>query len=339
MKKALVTGATGFLGGHMTRRLLSEGWQVTATGRNEQAGRQLSAAGAQFLPIDLRNREQVVEACREQEYVFHCAALSSPWGSYRDFFASNVEATRHVADGCMQHGVQRLVHISTPSIYFDYRTRYGIRESDPLPRKPANHYAATKLLAEQLLLKAWEQQGLPVVMLRPRAIFGPMDQTLFPRLMEANRKSGVPLLNGGQAEIDLTYVDNVLDAMLLGASAPAHVLGQAYNISNGQAMPFDSLLTRLFEQLGLPLRTRTIPLKAAYTVAGLLEAAYRLLPLSGEPLLTRYTVGSIAVPHTLDIQKAWEELGYVPAVTVDEGLRRFADWWRQEHHPEYRMEN
>lgn len=334
MKKALVTGATGFLGGHMTRLLLAQGWQVTATGRNEQAGRQLAAAGARFIPIELRNREQVIEACREQQYVFHCAALSSPWGSYHDFLASNVEATRHVSDGCLRHGVQRLIHISTPSIYFDYRTRYGIRESDPLPRKPANHYAATKLMAEQLLQQAWQQQELPVVMLRPRAIFGPMDQTLFPRLLEANHKSGVPLLNGGQAEIDLTYVDNVLDAMLLAAFAPARVLGQAYNISNGEAMPFGMLLTRLFEQLGLPLRTRSVPVKAAYTAAGILETAYRLLPLSGEPLLTRYTVGSIAVPHTLDIQRAREELGYVPSVTVDEGLQRFARWWRQEHHME-----
>ncbi len=330
MNKALVTGATGFLGGHLARYLNRLGWDVTATGRNEQAGRQLMAEGIRFVAADLRDRELILGACCGQEFVFHCGALSSPWGRYSDFYGSNVEGVQHVAEGCKRSDVQRLIHVSTPSIYFDYKPRYGIKESDPLPTRFANHYAATKRMAEQWLEQRWQEDRLPVIMLRPRAIFGPEEQALLPRLLRASEKSGVPMLNGGTAEIDLTCVDNLLQVMVQCCDSPETTLGQIYNISNGEALPFRELVGRLFEKLDIPLRTRDVPYRAAYNIAAMMEATYRLLPLRGEPALTRYTVGSIAVPHTLDISKAQRELGYMPTVTVEQGLRQFADWWQEE---------
>ncbi len=330
MKKALVTGATGFLGGQLARYLHRLGWEVTATGRNEQAGQRLMTDGIRFVAADLRDRELILGACCGQEIVFHCGALSSPWGKYSDFYSSNVIGVQHVAEGCKRSAVRRLVHVSTPSVYFDYKPRYLIKETDPLPARSANHYAATKRIAEQWLEQRWREDQLPVIMLRPRAIFGPEEQALLPRLLRASERSGVPLLNGGEAEIDLTCVDNLLQAMLLCCESADATLGQTYNISNGEALPFRELVSRLFGLLELPLRTRHIPYRAAYGVAAMLEAAYRLLPLQGEPSLTRYTVSSIAVPHTLDIGKAQRELGYMPTVTVEQGLHQFAQWWTDE---------
>lgn len=327
MTRALITGATGFLGGHLARRLVELGWDVSGTGRDESRGQALEHMGVQMNYYDLEDAEQAIKACKGQDIVFHCAALSSPWGKYQQFYKSNVEATQHIVDGCIRHHVQRLIHVSTPSIYFDGKVHYGIRESDPLPRKSVNHYAATKLLAEQIISQAYTQQGLASIMIRPRAIFGPMDQTLFPRLLEANRQSGVPLLQGGRAPIDLTYVDNVVDAMLLGVEAPQTALGQAYNISNSEPIAFVELVSRLFARLDIPLHTRNVPYWVAHTIAGGMEAVYRLFPALGEPPLTRYSVGSIAVPHTLDISLAQQQLGYVPRISVDQGLERFADWW------------
>jgi nucleoside-diphosphate-sugar epimerase len=324
--KALVTGATGFLGRHTALRLAQMGWDVSGMGRSRESGAQLTQAGIRFVMADMRDADRVVQACAGQDYVFHCAALSSPWGDYKEFYASNVMATRHIIEGCQRHEVKRLIHISTPSIYFDYRPRFMIRESEPLPGRPANAYAATKLLAEREVMQA-SRKGMPALILRPRAIFGPLDQTLFPRLLQANGKLGVPMLGGGQARIDLTYVDNVVDAMLLGCSAAPAALGQAYNISNGEPLPFREVVEKLFAMLDIPLRTRIIPYRAAYGIAGLLELAYRVLPLRGEPFLTRYTVGSVAIPHTLDITLAREQLGYQPQVSVPDGLQRFADWW------------
>lgn len=326
MTRALVTGATGFLGRHAARRLVQLGWEVSGLGRSVAAGELLQQEGIRFVQADLRDAAAVAQACAGQDYVFHCGALSAPWGAYHEFYGSNVEGTRHVIAGCLDHGVGRLVHISTPSIYFDYKPRRLIRESEELPLQPVNIYAATKLLAEQEVLQAW-REGLPAVILRPRAIFGPEDQTLFPRLLEANRKSGVPMLNGGQAFIDLTYVDNVVDAMLLGCRATPEALGRAYNISNGEPYGFRELMDKLFRMLDIPLRTRTIPYPIAYGLAGILELAYRALPLLGEPPLTRYTAGVVGITQTLDISLARQQLGYEPQVSVEEGLRRFADWW------------
>ncbi|MFD1988624.1 NAD-dependent epimerase/dehydratase family protein [Paenibacillus nicotianae] len=327
MTRALITGATGFLGGHMARRLVELGWEVSGTGRDHSRGRALEQLGVQMKYYDLCDAEQTIQACKGQNVVFHCAALSSPWGTYSSFYRSNVEATAHIVEGCIQHHVERLIHVSTPSVYFDGKAHYGIAESDPLPRKSVNHYASTKLLAEQIVQQAYQKQRLPSIIIRPRAIFGPMDQTLFPRLLEANRQSGVPLLQGGRAPIDLTYVDNVVDAMLLGVQAPEYALGQAYNISNGEPIPFIELLSRLFQRLDIPLHTRHVPYPVAYLVAGTMEMIYRFIPALGEPPLTRYSVGSIAVPHTLDISLAQKQLGYMPRISVDEGLERFADWW------------
>lgn len=326
MTRALVTGATGFLGQHVSMRLKGVGWQVTGMGRNGEAGARLEESGIRFIQADLRDRESVLDACAGQDAVFHCGALSSPWGPYRDFRAVNVDGTGHVAAGCRKHGVRRLIHISTPSICFNHRCdRLGVREHDPLPAKPVNAYASTKLQAERMVMEAFAE-GLPGLILRPRAIFGPMDQALLPRLMRANASGGVPLFRGGSVMLDLTYVDNVVDAMLLGWEAPEEALGQAYNITNGEPALLKDVLAELFTLMGMPLRTRKLPYPVAYGAAALMEWSHRLLPVLGEPAFTRYSVSVLARSQTLDITKAREQLGYAPKVSLQEGLRRFAEW-------------
>jgi len=327
--KALVTGATGFLGGALAMRLASQGWTVTGIGRNASAGAGLKQAGIAFVPAALEDAASIMAACHGQDYVFHCGALSSPWGAYVDFFGSNVTGTVNIIQGCRQHGVRRLVHVSTPSIYFDFTNRYNIAEHDSLPSKPANHYAATKLLAEHEVARAADL-GLPVVSIRPRAIFGPGDKAILPRLLAANAQGRLPLIGGGKAVIDLTYIDNVVDALLLCAEAPDYVLGRTYHITNGEPALLADILRRLFELLGEPMRGKRIPYPIALTLAGLLEACFRLSRSAKEPLLTRYTVGVLARSQTLDITAAKRDLGYSPRVSVAEGLARFAASWKKE---------
>ncbi len=330
MTKALVTGATGFLGRHVCMRLNRMGWRVTGMGRNQAEGERLEAGGIRFARADLSDEWSVIEACAGQDAVFHCGALSSPWGAYADFAATNVAGTRHVIAGCRRHGVRRLIHISTPSIYFDGRhDRLAVREDDPLPSKQVNAYAATKLLAEQAVFQAFAE-GVPALILRPRAIFGPYDQTLLPRLLRANDTRGIPLINGGSVKLDLTYVDNVVDAMLLGWKAPEEALGLAYNITNGEPVILSHVLRELFAMMDIPLRTRSIPYPVAYGAAALTEWSHRLLPALGEPQLTRYSIGVLGRSQTLDISLAQERLGYVPMVNLQEGLAAFAKWWTME---------
>jgi len=328
--RILVTGGTGFLGRSLSIALYKLGHEVTATGRNERIGAELTEQGIAFVPSRLEDTVQMARLCEGQEIVFHCAALSSLWGSYNDFYESNVTGTRNVIKGCAANGVQRLIHVSTPSIYFDYTDRYGIVETDPLPRRAANVYAETKLLAEQEVDQAYES-GLPVITIRPRALFGPGDPAIIPRLIQANRQGRLPLIRDGQAVIDMTYIDNAVDALLLCMSAPAAALGRKFNITNDESVRFIDALYYLFERLGEPMQARRIPYPAAYLAAGCMEGLARLSGSGKEPLLTRYAVGLLGRSQTLDISAAKELLGYRPRVTVKEGIDAYAAWYKEQH--------
>ncbi|MBD2847607.1 NAD(P)-dependent oxidoreductase [Paenibacillus sp. IB182496] len=325
--RILVTGATGFLGSRTALLLKEAGWSVTGGGRDPQAGARLEAQGVPFLPLDLRDGAAIDRACSGMDAVVHCAALSSPWGRYRDFYATNVEGTARIAESCLRGGAGRLVFVSSPSVYFDYRDRLLTRESDPPARRPANAYAATKLEAERVVA-ACSERGLAAVILRPRALFGPGDPALFPRLMRVGSGRGIPLMKGGAALIDLTYVDDAARAIIQACTAPG-APGQTLNLSGGEPRTLLAIMTRLSELLELPLRTRPVARPAALAAGSLLEMAYRILPLpGGEPPFTRYSVAQLAYSQTLDLTEARRVLGYAPQVGVDEGLRRFAQWWR-----------
>ncbi|WP_438447051.1 NAD-dependent epimerase/dehydratase family protein [Gorillibacterium sp. sgz5001074] len=326
--KALVTGGTGFLGERLSRVLTERGWHITATGRNPDIGARLRAHGVDFVQADLRNKERLRTMCQGQDVVFHCGALSSPWGAYQDFYETNVTGTENVVEACLREGVGRLVHVSTPSIYFDYTDRLNIHEDDPLPMKPANPYAATKRLAEEAVRRGMGH-GLPSVMIRPRGIFGPGDTSILPRLIAANDTGGVPLIRGGRAMLDMTYIDNVVDGLEQAASAPQSAMGLAYNLSNDEPVRLLDAVQRLFEQLDKPLKLRSLPYPAASLLGGCMEVVSRMT--GKEPKLTRSTIGLVSFSQTLDITRAKEKLGYRPAVSMDEGLQRFSDWWKEEN--------
>lgn len=324
----LVTGGTGFLGRSLAQTLNKRGYQVTATGRNESIGAELKKEGIAFIPSDLADSERIVQLCAGQEFVFHCGALSSPWGKYSDFYNSNVIGTRNIVEGSRRHQVGRLIYVSTPSLYFDYTDRWNLSESAPLPRKPVNAYAATKRRAEEEVELAFAA-GLPVITIRPRAIFGPGDQTILPRLLLANQKGRLPLIDGGRALIDLTYIDNVVQALIQCMSSPPSTLGKTYNITNGQPLALHDLFQQLFDQLGEPLRAKHISYRLAYNVAALLEWKAHLTRSRKEPMLTRYTVGLLGKTLTLNISAAQKDLHYAPLKSVEEGISDYVIWIKQ----------
>lgn len=318
----LITGATGFLGQRAAYRLNGLGYKVRALGRNEAVGKLLENRGIAFCKANLEDRDAVMEACAEMDYVFHCGALSAPWGKYDDFYQANVIGTRHVILGCQKHYIKRLVYISTPSLYFDFRDQLNISEIDHFPKRPCNHYAATKRLAEQEIDRAVD---VDVITLRPRGIFGPGDRTILPRIIQANREKRLPLFKKGKVLVDMTYVDNVIDAMLLCMKAPKQFSKKKYHLSNGEPWEMGALLTALFENLGEPFHPKVVPYSLAYGIAWLWETLSQQ-----EPPFTRYTLGVLAKSQTLNIQASREELGYFPRVSIREGIEHFAKWWKEE---------
>ncbi|VEB35043.1 3-beta hydroxysteroid dehydrogenase/isomerase [Legionella cherrii] len=176
----------------MTQRLVADGYEVIALGRNEQLGKLISQFGAQFIAVDLLDKEKLKGIAQDAQTIFHCAALSSPWGRYNDFYNANVLGTQHVIAATPPNA--RLVHVSSPSIYFNFTEQHNIKEDSLLPLKPANYYVKTKLLAESLIDKAHRERDLDVITLRPRAIFGPYDRAILPRILQMKKMAFCPLL-------------------------------------------------------------------------------------------------------------------------------------------------
>lgn len=327
--KLVITGGTGFLGRHLVWRAAAEGAEVLFTGRNAQAAAEVmrrAPAPVRWQAVVHGNRhaqEKLTQAAQGADAVVHCAALSSPWGRFDDFRRANVTSTAEVIAACRASQVPRLVHISTPSLYFGFNDQLQIREDAPLP-EPANDYVRTKRVAETLVQHA----DLPeVAILRPRALFGPWDQTLMPRLLRVMQRGAIPLMRGGHIQLDLTYIDNAVQAIWLALTRPLPRPVNIYNVSNGEPRALQDLLQRMAHEFGLPLKTRALPWPIVRTVARGMEVAARLGGGS-EPPLTRYSAGVLAFSQTLDVSALRGELGWEPAVSIDEGIRRHAAWWR-----------
>lgn len=314
----LVTGGTGFLGRHLARALMLRGNRVYLLGRNFTQARDLLSLGAQQVQADLRDQQATIAACVGMQAVFHVGALSAPWGRRADFFAINVDGTANVIAGCQRHGVKRLIYVSSPSVVFDGRDQQNLSESAPYPHRFASIYSLTKKLGEDLVNHA-ASAGLPTVILRPKAIFGPGDTSLLPRLIAAARRGRLPQIGDGRNLVDLTYIDNVVHALLLALDAPAAV-GRTYTITNGEHVPLWHVIRTVLQHQGLSTKLRRVPLNVVLLVAAIMEA--RAAITGREPLLTRYSAAILARTQTYTISAAQRDLDYAPQVSVAEGITR-----------------
>lgn len=327
----LVTGATSGLGRNAAEWLLAAGHAVRASGRDLTAGAALAAGGAEFVPLDLALAAPAECAALLDgvDAVWHCAALSAPWGDPAAFRAANLEATQKLAAAAGERGLPRFVHVSTPSIYFDFQHRHAVSE-DFRATRFANAYAASKYAAEQAIRElAARHPATRYTMLRPRALFGPHDRVILPRLLRQIERDGgvLRLPRGGVAVLDLTYVGNVVHALQLATTQPQLPAAAVYNITNHEPGRLIDLLERLLnEEMGLAYRLQALPYPLLHGVAAGMEALARL---SGrEPPLTRYSVGAVNFDMTLDNRRAIDELGYRPPIALAEGIRRTAAWLR-----------
>ena len=326
--KVVITGGTGMVGKQLAFRLSAEGHDVTALGRKAAVAAELKEHGVYCALAHLEDAEAMSHAIAGNEVVYHCAALSTPWGDEKAFYQSNVVGTQNVIDACIEHGVKRLVYISTPSVYFNFKDRFGVKESDSLAEKPPSKYTETKLEAERRVMDA-KNQGLEVIVLRPRGIFGPEDQVLLPRLLKAIRQKRLPVMGNGKNRVDLTYIDNLVDAMALCLDVEPSATGRIYNITNGEPVVLWDFIRSLVQELGIPYRPRSVPYSVMYGLAYAMELKATYLTPSAEPVLTRYTVGLLSKSQTLDIEEAKSRLGYQPKVSMHQGMLRVAEAFRK----------
>ncbi len=324
--KILVTGASGFIGGRFARFALEQGLSVRVNGRRAEGVEHLVKRGAEFVQGDLADPELVQRLCAGVEAVVHCAGAVGVWGRYQSFYQANVTVTENVVEACLKQKVRRLIHLSSPSIYFDGRAHVDIKE-EQVPTRFSDHYGATKYLAEQKVFGA-QEFGLEVLALRPRFVTGAGDTSIFPRLIEMQRKGRLAIIGNGLNKVDFTSMQNLNDALFSALLAAEPALGKAYNISNGAPLPLWDVVNYVLRQMQLPPVTRHMPYGLAYAAAMLNEGVCKLLPGRPEPGLFRLGVAVMAKEFSLNIDRAREYLDYDPRVSVWTALDEFCQWWQ-----------
>jgi len=319
--KALVTGGGGFLGGVVVRQLLARGDSVRSFARGEYPD--LSALGVEVLRGDLRALEDVRDAVRGCDLVFHVAAKPPPWGRREDYEAVNALGTQNVVAACLAEGVRHLVYTSTPSVVGGAEDIEGGDERLPYRSEWSGaEYPRTKALGEQAVLTA-DSESLRTVALRPHLIWGPGDPHFLPRFIEKARKGELRRIGREDPLVDPTYITDAAAAHLCAADRlrdGADIGGRAFFISGGETIGLWTLVDRLLDSAGEGPLTKSVSVGTARLAAGLFEGAYRLFGLQGEPRLTRFVLQQLTHARWFDISAARSDLGYVPQVSIDEGM-------------------
>lgn len=322
--KALVTGASGFLGGCLIRQLLAKGWQVRGLSRRPAEG--FASADFEMTTGDICNAEAVANACAGVDIVFHTAAIAGVWGPWKRFYETNVVGTENVLAGCKRHGVEHLVYTSSPSVTFDGSDQSGVDESAPYPDSWLCHYPHTKSIAERQVLAASNE--LKTCALRPHLIWGPGDPHLIPRLIDRARSGRLRRIGDGENRIDMVHVENAAHAHVLAADnllGSGTANGKAYFISQDEPVNCWLWIDEILVLANLPPLEKTITRRSAWFAAIAAESIWTLLRKSGEPPLTRFVVAQMATDHWFDLTAAKRDLGYTPIVSTIDGMQTLAE--------------
>lgn len=335
-----ITGASGFIGGKLAERLLAEGRPVRVLARRPLP--ELEKLGAEVVRGDLHDVAVLRRACAGVGTVFHVAGRVGVWGPESDFHRVNVEGTAHVIAACQAAGVPRLVHTSSPSVVFNGGDLAGVDESAPLCTQAPCAYPTSKAAAERLV-RAANADTLATVSLRPHLVWGPGDRNVVPRVLALARQGRLKIVGAGRNLVDCTHITNVIDAHVLAEAAlvPGNLLGyqtpggdprgRAYFITNGEPVVLWDWINELLRGVGVPEITRRVSLATAYRAGAVLETVWRVLPLKGDPPMTRFVAKELATDHWFKIDAARRDLGYVPRVSMAQGTAELIAHYRAGH--------
>lgn len=319
----MITGAGGFLGSYIARKLASdERYEVYSFSRSQYPFlNQLKVSQRQG---DLKNYNDVKQALEGMDAVIHTASQVGMWGRYEDFFATNVTGTENILKAMKELKIQKLVYTSTPSVAFDRDDLCGVDEKTPYPENYLTAYAATKSIAEKMVLAA-NTKDLSTVSLRPHLIFGPGDLNLIPRVIEAQKKGRLKIVGDGNNLVDVTYVENAADThiMALEKLSPEHAIaGKAYFLGQGPVKLWE-FTNEILERAGLPPVTKKISVRAAYSIGFVIECVLKLIgKYDIHPPMTRFVALQLGKSHYFNHHNLEHDLGYKPAISVQEGIER-----------------
>jgi nucleoside-diphosphate-sugar epimerase len=324
-ERVLVTGGGGFLGKALIRELLKRGFAVQTLNRN--AYPEVEKLGVRCFQGDLADYAAVKKAAEGCSIIFHVGAKAGIWGPYNEFYQANVVGTQNIIRVCRELDISKLIYTSSPSVTFAGQDQEGVDETTPYPAEYNAAYPATKAEAERAVLAA-NGPSLATVALRPHLIWGPGDQQLLPRLIERARRGRLRIVGSGLKKVDAIFIDNAVTAHICALERlkpGATISGKAYFISNAEPWPIVDIINGLLQSAALEPIRRHIPAFLAYRIGALLEIVYGLFRIRNEPPLTRFVSQQLATSHWYEQKAAREELGYVPRISMREGLQILAE--------------
>ena len=319
--KVLVTGATGFTGNHLARHLVASGHEVRALARDPH-----KATLGQSVTVvrgDLLDRDSLKAACDGVDVVYNIAALyrqaGLPKETYRDV---NARAVGWLIEAAAAGGVKRVVHCSTVGVHGDVQKPPA---NEDAPLRPGDVYQWTKLEGESVAREAAGRTGVELAIARPSGIYGPGDRRLL-KLFKGVARGRFLMLGKGDIFYHLTYIDDLVEGFRLCGEVPA-AAGRTYILAGGEVTRLKELVARIARIAGVEPPTRALPVWPVWVAGALCEAA--CAPLKIEPPLYRRRVDFFTKSRAFDISRARAEIGFAPAVGLDEGIRRTLAWYRE----------
>lgn len=314
----LVTGASGFLGRAVAAEFVARGHDVRTLQR-----RPSHVDGVTDILGSVTEPGRIARAVDGAMSVVHLAAKVSLAGPAQEFRAVNVEGTRLLLDAAERSGVTRFVYVSSPSVAYGGSALAGVGAEPASPRQAQGDYARTKAEAELLAL-ARDSAAMQVVAIRPHIVWGPGDTQLIQRIVERARRGRLPLLNGGTALIDTTYVDNAATGIAAALERLDHAHGNAYVLTNGEPRPVGEILAGICRAAGVHPPRWSIPAGLGLAAGAAIERGWALRPGSDEPPMTRFLAQQLSTAHWFDQRETRRVLDWSPSVSIDEGLDRLA---------------
>jgi nucleoside-diphosphate-sugar epimerase len=321
--RVLVTGVTGFTGGHLCERLARDGYPVRALVRDPGRAERFRRLGVELAAGDLRDRAALDRAMAGVDTVYHIAALFRPENVTREeMFAVNRDGTRHMLDAARAAGVGRFVHCSTVGVHGDVRHPPATEDS---PYAPGDYYQESKTEGEKIALE-YMRDGMPVVVFRPGGIYGPGDLR-FLKLIRPVARGRFVMFGSGEILYQMVYIDDLVDGIIRCGTLPTAV-GRVYILTGEPAVTLNGLVAMIAGVLGVrPPRLR-LPVTPLYLAGWLCELLCK--PVGVNPPLYRRRVDFFRKTRSFDISRAKRELGYTPRVDLPTGIARTVAWYRQQ---------
>lgn len=320
---ALVTGATGYTGSNLVRRLLKEGYRVRVLVRKREKAELLQEIGAELVIGDIRDESVVNEAVCGVDIVFHLVAVFRVAGlrdkDYRDI---HVLGTKYILEAGLKYKVKRFIHCSTIGVHGGVKEIPADEES---PFRPGDIYQLTKLEGEQLAIQFWKERGLPVVVVRPAGIYGPGEMRFLKLFRAVNRRIFI-MIGNGNVYWHPIYIDDLIQGIMLSAKVP-DIEGEVFILGGEKYITLNELVGSIAEALEINLRKLYIPAKPVQLLGSLCEICCK--PFGIEPPIYRRRVDFFTKDRAFSIEKAKQKLGYQPKYNLLAGLKLTVNWYKE----------